>query len=82
MAMSMQMTVFCVEVLCSLVQVYQRFGDTYCLITLIAEAVSTSEMLVNFCQTSWWYNLKDSHLQMIMWFYVFIGRPNDGSSSS
>jgi hypothetical protein len=33
------------------------------LITLMMEAASTSEMSVNFYQTMWCYNPKDSHLQ-------------------
>jgi hypothetical protein len=69
MEASMKMAVFWVVTLCILVEVYQHFRVTCCLhhqgslITLMMEAASTSESLVNFYQTTWCYNPEDSHLQ-------------------
>jgi hypothetical protein len=48
MAGSMKMAVFWVVVLCSLVEVHQRFRG---LIALMMEVVSISEMPVNFYRT-------------------------------
>jgi hypothetical protein len=56
------MVIFWVVVLCSLAEVYQRFRNTCCLITLMMEAASTSETSANFYQTIWRYNTEDSHL--------------------
>jgi hypothetical protein len=53
MAASIKMAVFWDVVPCSLVEV----------ITLMIEAASTSEMSVNFYQTTWRKNPEDSHLQ-------------------
>jgi hypothetical protein len=53
----MKMDVFWVVVPCSLLEVYQRF-----IITLMMEAASTSETLVNFYQTIRRHNPGDSHL--------------------
>jgi hypothetical protein len=60
---------------CSLVEVYQRFASIITemskprarnlfetLIAPMMEAASTSETLVNFCQTTMRYNPEDSHL--------------------
>jgi hypothetical protein len=58
----MKMAVFCVVVPCGLVEVYQRFRGTCCLIALMMEAASTSEKLANFYQTTRRYNPEDSHL--------------------
>jgi hypothetical protein len=64
------MAVFWVVVPCSLVEIYQRFRGPCCLHhqgdqgTLMMEAAKTSEMLVNFYQTTWRYNPDDSHLQV------------------
>jgi hypothetical protein len=46
------MAVFWVVALCSLVEVYRRFRDAMS-IALMMEAASTSEMSVNFYQTTW-----------------------------
>jgi hypothetical protein len=51
----MKMAVFWIVALCSLVEVYRRFR-------VMMEAASTSEMLVNFYQTTWRCNPEDSHL--------------------
>jgi hypothetical protein len=64
------MTVFWDVSLCSLVEVYQRFRGAYCLhhqgaliiISLILEAASTCEILVNFYQTTQQNIPEDSHL--------------------
>jgi hypothetical protein len=48
----MKMAIFWVVVPGSLVEVYQRFRGTFCLSALMVEATSTSEMLVNFYQTT------------------------------
>jgi hypothetical protein len=61
------MAVFWVVAPCSLVNVCQRFRDTYSLHhqgSLMMEAASTSETLVNFYQTTWRYNPEDSHLRI------------------
>jgi hypothetical protein len=55
------MAVVWVVVLCNLVEVYQRFRGRS-IITLMTEAARTSEMLVNFYQTTRHYNPEDSHL--------------------
>jgi hypothetical protein len=60
MAVSMKMAVFWVVVLCSLVEVYLCFRGTCC---LHYQALCTSEMSVNFYQTTWHYNPEHSHLQ-------------------
>jgi hypothetical protein len=63
-----KIAVFWVIVLCSLVEVYQRFGGACCLhhqdnelITLMMEAESTSETSVNFYHTTCHNNPEDSH---------------------
>jgi hypothetical protein len=43
----------------------QILGMTWVLIALMTEAVQTSETLVNSYQSTWRYNLKDSHLQIL-----------------
>jgi hypothetical protein len=40
-----------------------RFHARSLLIALMLEAASSSETLVNFCQTTWRYNPQDSHLR-------------------
>jgi hypothetical protein len=67
----MKITVTGDVVPCSLVEVYQRFRGACCLhhqgneyTTMMMEAVSTSETLVNFYQTTWRSIPEDSHLQM------------------
>jgi hypothetical protein len=70
---------------CSLVEVYQRFRGPCCLhhqgheslIALIMEAASTSETLVNFCQTTRRYILEDSHLRFNTVPQSFIQIVND-----
>jgi hypothetical protein len=57
----MKMAVFWVVALCNLVVVYRLFRGTCCL-TLMMEAASISEMMVNFYQTIWRYNPEGSHL--------------------
>jgi hypothetical protein len=54
MAARMKMVVFWVAAPCSLVEFY--------LITLMMEAVSTSETTINYYQTTRRYNPEDSHL--------------------
>jgi hypothetical protein len=64
------MDVFWVVAPCSLVEAYQRFRGPCCLhhqgddslITLMMKAARTSEMLVNFYQTTWSYNPENTHL--------------------
>jgi hypothetical protein len=63
----MKMTVFWDAVLCSLVEVYQRFRDAYCLHhqddeNNNLEAVSTSETSVNFYETTRRKIPEDSHI--------------------
>jgi hypothetical protein len=55
-AASMKMIVFWDVALCSLIEIDQHF------IALMMEAVSTSEMLVNFYQTTQCNIPEDSHL--------------------
>jgi hypothetical protein len=62
MVASMKMDFFWVVALCSLVEVYQCFRGPCCPITLMMKAARTSEMLVNFYQTTWRYNPEDSYL--------------------
>jgi hypothetical protein len=56
------------DVLCSLVEVYQHFGSVYCLQQqgnqqdLTMETASTSEMSVNFHQTTKHNIPEDTHL--------------------
>jgi hypothetical protein len=52
----MKLAVFWVVVLCTVIKVHA--------ITLMMEAASTSETLVNFYQTTWRNNPEDSHLQI------------------
>jgi hypothetical protein len=69
MAASMKMAVFWVIALCHLVDVYQHFRGASCLHhqgTLMMEAASISETLVNFYQTTWCSNSEDSHLRYIL----------------
>jgi hypothetical protein len=56
MTVGTKMAVFCVVVLCSLVEIYHRV-----LIALMMAAARSSETLVNFYQTTWHYNPEDSH---------------------
>jgi hypothetical protein len=56
MMMSMQMAVFWSVALCSVVDIDR-------LITLMMEAVSSSEMLVNIYQATWCNIPEDSHLK-------------------
>jgi hypothetical protein len=64
-----KMAVFWVVALCSLVEVYGHFRGACCLHHQDddhcpnMEAASTSEMLVNFYQTTQHNNPEDSHLQ-------------------
>jgi hypothetical protein len=55
----MKTAVFWAVTPCSLVEVYQHFRA---IIALMMEALSTSETLLNFYQTTLRYNPKDSHL--------------------
>jgi hypothetical protein len=73
------MAVFCVVALCSLVEVYdvsEALAATNIwaialmvetarglLMALMTEAASTSEMLVNYCQTTWRYNSEHGYPQ-------------------
>jgi hypothetical protein len=70
-AVSTKMAVFWGVAPCSLIEVYQHFRGTCCLhhqIALKIEAASTSEMLVNFYQTTWRYTPEDSHLRIqLLW---------------
>jgi hypothetical protein len=58
-----KMAVFWVVAPCSLVEVYQRFRGPC---SMMMEAVSTSEMLETFYQTTRRYNPEDSHLHSII----------------
>jgi 7-cyano-7-deazaguanine synthase in queuosine biosynthesis len=59
----MKMAVLWIAELCSLVEVYWRFRGICCLHHQAdEEAASTSEVSVNFYQTTWCYNPEDSHL--------------------
>jgi hypothetical protein len=51
-----------------------RFLTRGLLITLMMEAASTSETLVNFYQTTWRYNPEDSHLHNAMMLESFPSR--------
>jgi hypothetical protein len=70
-AASMRMAVFWVVAPYSLVEVYRRFRGACCLhhngdeAALMMEAASTSETLVNFCQTTRRNNPEDSHLHRV-----------------
>jgi hypothetical protein len=62
------MAVFWIVAPCSLVEVYRRFRGPCCLhhqVALMMEAASTSEMSVNFYQTTRRCNPEDSHPQFI-----------------
>jgi hypothetical protein len=52
MVVNMKMAVFWFVALCSMVEVERRFRGACCLIALVMEAARTSEMLVNFYQTT------------------------------
>jgi hypothetical protein len=61
-----KMAVFWVVASCSLVEIYQRFRGPCCLHhhgALMLEAARSSEMTVNFYQTTWRYNPENSHLR-------------------
>jgi hypothetical protein len=63
----MKMAVFWDFAPCSLVEIYRRFRDTYCLhhqalTALMMDAESTSESSVRFYQTTWRNVPEDSHL--------------------
>jgi hypothetical protein len=73
-AVSMKTTVFWDVALCSLVEVYRRFGGPCCLIALLMETGSASEMSVNFYHSTWCNMPKDSHLQGISCFSLDISR--------
>jgi hypothetical protein len=66
----MEMTVFWDGALCSLVEVYRRFRGPCCLhhqgdeCALMMEAASTTEMSVNFYQTTRRNIPEDSHLHV------------------
>jgi hypothetical protein len=62
---STKMAVFWVVAPCSLVEVYQCFGglDDHATHRLMVEAARSSEILVNFYQTTRRYNPENSHLQ-------------------
>jgi hypothetical protein len=93
MAASMKMAIFWVAGPCSLVEVYLRFRGTSCLhhqgsekvsesdllIALMMEAASTSEMLVNFYQTTQHYNPEGSHLHSN---FVFTNKTYTGKKPS
>jgi hypothetical protein len=68
MAASMKMAVFWVVMLCGVVEVYQCFRLLLSPITWVMEAGSAFEMLVKFCQTTWYYNPEGNHLHMKTWF--------------
>jgi hypothetical protein len=68
-AVSIKMTVFWYVVPCSLVEVYRRLRCAYCLhrqgkIALMMDVASTSEISVNFYQTTRCNIPEDSHLQL------------------
>jgi hypothetical protein len=68
-AASMKMAVLWVAVLCSLVEVYLMFQWSFVPLSsgqwvLMVEAARTSEMSVNFYQTTQCYNTEDSHLEL------------------
>jgi hypothetical protein len=65
----MKMTVFWNVALYSLVEIYRRFKGAYCLIILMMEAVSTSEILADLYQTTRRNIPEDSHLQNIPCFH-------------
>jgi hypothetical protein len=68
MMMSVEMTVFWVVALCSLVDIDQRVRGAYCLRhhgdgILMMEAVSCSETSVNIYHSTWCNIPEDSHLR-------------------
>jgi hypothetical protein len=65
-----KMAVFWTVTSCSLVDVYRRFRGAYKAIALMMEAESTSEMSVNFYQTTRRNNPKDSHLNICEHFFL------------
>jgi hypothetical protein len=77
MVASMKMAIFWIVALCSLLEVYHHFrgpcylhhqGDDDGGNALMMEAARTSEILVNFYQTTQCYNPEDSHLHEIPGF--------------
>jgi hypothetical protein len=56
------MAIFWVVVLCSLVEVCQYFRGQRAVIALLMETARTSEMLVNFYQTTQCCNAEDCYL--------------------
>jgi hypothetical protein len=70
-AARMDMTVFWEVAPCRLVEVYRRFsGAYYRAITLIMEAVSTSETTENFYETVRRNNPEDGHLEAKIEFII------------
>jgi hypothetical protein len=58
----MKMTVFWDVASCSLTEINRRFRNASSFFALVLEAVSTSETLINFCETMWCNIPKDGHL--------------------
>jgi hypothetical protein len=69
MAVSTKMAVFRVVAPCSLVEV-SNISEVLAAITLMMEAVSTSDTSVNFYQTAQCNNPEDSHLRIHTCFTV------------
>jgi hypothetical protein len=59
-----KMTVFWIVEPCSLVQVYRRFRGAYCLYHQDDQEVNTSEMSVNFYQTTRRNIREDGHVHI------------------
>jgi hypothetical protein len=55
---------------CSLAETDRHFRGAYYLIALMMEAVSTSEMLVSFYQTTWRNIPEDSHLYGLNFLFL------------
>jgi hypothetical protein len=65
MVASVKMTVFWDVAPCSLTEIDQGFrGASASIIGAMMEAVSTSQTLVSFCETTWRNIPEDSHLHV------------------
>jgi hypothetical protein len=67
-------SVFWDVVLCSLTEIGWHFRGAYCTLVMM-EAVSTSELSLNFHETAWHNISEDSHCQSESAFFICFNSP-------